>query len=394
MEEVSLTRGQLQFEYARRYFEEFTASRPHIARALHEVETPALLIDLDGVRERVREIRQDFEGIELYYAVKANDSREVLEVVQEEGAGFEVASTAELEAVLSTGAEPERIISSNPVKPPDFIRRAWEAGVRTFAVDSFEEVVKISELAPRSKVYVRLTVPNEGSDWPLSRKFGVDPQTAMEILVFARERGLVPSGITFHVGSQCNNLRNWFIAIKRSYQLWEMAGSRGIRLTTLNMGGGIPVPYIRPSLRPGDIAYYVKGLLTKYFPASPSEVQIEPGRAVVGDQGILVAKVIGKAKRGEENWLYVDTGVFNGLAEALGGIRYPLFVEREGELKEWVIGGVSCDSMDVIAKSIFLPEPEIGDRIYFLSAGAYTAVYASRFNGFPEPKVIGLRSQT
>jgi len=394
MEEVSLSRGQVQFDYAKRYFERFLSSRPHIAEALEKVDTPALLIDLDGIRKRIRDLKKFFEGIEIYYAVKANDTAPVLEVCREEGIGFEVASSRELEEVLKTGAKPEKIISSNPVKPPDFIRYAWERGVRTFAVDSFEEVRKVSDIAPRSRVYVRLAVPNEGSDWPLSRKFGVDPDTALEILTFARERGLVPAGVTFHVGSQCNNLRNWFIAIKRSFQLWEGAKSRGIKLTTLNMGGGIPVPYIRPSLLPEDIAYYVRGLLAKYFPAHPSEVQIEPGRGVVGDQGILVAEVIGKAKRGGENWLYVNTGVFNGLAEALGGIRYPLYVEGEGELKEWVIGGVSCDSMDVIAKSIFLPEPEVGQRIYFLSAGAYTTVYASSFNGFDPPGVIALRSQT
>ena len=156
------------------------------------------------------------------------------------------------------------------------------------------------------------------------------------------------------------------------------------------MGGGIPVRYVQESLKIEDIAYYVKGLLRKYFPTPPYELQMEPGRGIVGDQGILVARVIGKAKRGEENWLYVDTGVFNGLAEALGGIRYPVYVEREGELKEWVIGGVSCDSMDVIAKRVYLPEPEVGDRIFFLSAGAYTTVYASEFNGFPGPRVISL----
>ncbi|MCS7284977.1 MAG: type III PLP-dependent enzyme, partial [Hydrogenobacter thermophilus] len=120
------------------------------------------------------------------------------------------------------------------------------------------------------------------------------------------------------------------------------------------------------------------------------DLQIEPGRGIVGDQGIMITRIIGKAKRNDENWLYVDTGVFNGLAEALGGIRYPFYIDREGELKEWTIGGVSCDSMDVIAKMVALPEPEVGDHLYILSAGAYTTVYASNFNGFPMPKVLCL----
>lgn len=102
----------------------------------------------------------------------------------------------------------------------------------------------------------------------------------------------------------------------------------------------------------------------------------------------MITRVIGKATRGEENWIYIDTGVFNGLAEALGGIRYPFYIEREGKLKEWTIGGISCDSMDVVAKNVFLPEPQIGDFLYILSTGAYTTVYASNFNGFPRPEVV------
>ncbi len=246
---------------------------------------------------------------------------------------------------------------------------------------------KIARITQRAGVYVRLTVPNEGSEWPLSRKFGVNEETALKILEYARDKGLIPIGVTFHVGSQCNNLRNWFIAVKSSSNLWNKALSKGIKLLVLNMGGGIPVRYTGEVLRIEDIAYYVRGLLRKYFTSLPYELQIEPGRSLVGDQGILVTRVIGKAQRGRENWLYLDTGVFNGLAEVLGGIRYPVFAEGKGELKEWILAGVSCDSLDVIAKSVYLPEPEVGDRIFLLSAGAYTSVYASEFNGFPKLKV-------
>ena len=390
MKGTSVRAGEVQFNYAKRYFEEFISSRSKFRERIREVETPSLLIDLDGVKGRYVQIRYHLPEVNVYYAVKANDHVDVLKALAEVGSGFEVASIRELEKVLSLGVPSERIISSNPVKPEEFIDFAYQKGVNRFAVDSYAEADKIARVAPRARVYVRIVVPNEGSEWPLSRKFGVDEETALSILEYAREKGLVPVGITFHVGSQCNNLRNWFIAIRNSSRLWEMARRKGLRLQVLNMGGGIPVRYMQESLKIEDIAYYVRGLLRKYFPTPPYELQVEPGRGIVGDQGLLVAKVIGKAKRGDENWLYVDTGVFNGLAEALGGIRYPVYVEREGDLKEWVVGGVSCDSMDVIAKRIYLPEPEVGDRIYFLSTGAYTTVYASEFNGFPKPRIIAL----
>lgn len=381
---------KIQFDYSRRYFNEFISDRPHLKDYLKPDETPTLLIDLKGVKSRYIEIKYHLPFVKIYYAVKANDHISIISSLAELGSGFEIASTEELKKVLSFGVSPDRIISSNPIKPMDFIEFAYRHGVDRFAVDSFVEVDKISKVAKRSRVYVRIVVPNEGSEWPLSKKFGLDIDTALEVLEYAKDKGLIPYGITFHVGSQCNNYRNWFIAIKLASELWEKARRKGINLQVLNMGGGLPVRYMYEALRVEDIAYYVKGLLQKYFPKLPHEVQMEPGRGVVGDQGIMITRVIGKAKRGEEHWLYIDTGVFNGLAEALGGIRYPFYVEREGPLKEWTIGGVSCDSMDVVAKSVALPEPEVGDYVYILSAGAYTNVYASNFNGFPAPKIVAV----
>jgi len=385
----AITLGEIQFNLAKKYFRDFiNERRGRIEKLLKPEKTPVLLMDIEGVKKKYLKVKYNFAEFNVYYAVKANDDDRVIKALVEVGSGFEVASSEELNKVLNLGGKVEKIISSNPVKPPEFIDYAYSVGVRTFAVDSFTEVEKIKKIAPRSKVYVRIAVPNEGSDWPLSRKFGVDTDTALEILEYANNSGLIPYGITFHVGSQCNNLRNWFIAVKLSAELWEKAGAKGLKLQMLNMGGGLPVRYNYEALSIEDIAYYVKGLMRKYFPVQPYELQIEPGRGIVGDQGLMITRVIGKATRGGENWIYIDTGVFNGLAEALGGIRYPFYIEREGKLKEWTIGGISCDSMDVIAKNVFLPEPKIGDFLYILSTGAYTTVYASNFNGFPKPEVV------
>ncbi|MCS7196795.1 MAG: type III PLP-dependent enzyme [Aquificaceae bacterium] len=380
----------LQYEFARRYFQEFLSSREHLTLHLKPSRTPVLLLDLQGIKSRYLEIKYHFPQFRVYYAVKANDHVEVLKLLADLGSGFEVASSEELRRVMSLGVKPERVISSNPIKPLEFIDYAYGQGVNRFVVDSFTEVDKLSRVAPRSRVYVRLVVPNEGSDWPLSKKFGVDVDTALEVLLYAQDKGLVPYGLTFHVGSQCNNFRNWLIGIKKASELWQKAKLKGLRLQMLNIGGGLPVKYTYEALRIEDIAYYVRGLLQKFMPSLPHELQIEPGRGVVGDQGLMVCRVIGKAKRGEENWLYIDTGVFNGLAEALGGIRYPFYVEREGELREWTVGGVSCDSMDVVARKVALPEPEVGDYLYILSSGAYTTVYAAEFNGFSKPEVRAL----
>jgi len=116
------------------------------------------------------------------------------------------------------------------------------------------------------------------------------------------------------------------------------------------------------------------------------EVFAEPGRAVVGEAGILVCSVVAKAKRDGEDWLYLDAGVFTGLMESIGGIQYVFTTHKNGRRRKWVVAGPTCDSMDVISKDTELPDLEVGDRVYISSAGAYTTAYASRFNGFSIPK--------
>lgn len=382
----------VQYKFAKQYFDSIVLRKPFILDVLKSVKTPTLVINLDRIKERFIELQETLKEAKIYYAVKANDHQEILALLNDLGSGYEVASSWELEKVLRLGVDGSRIISSNPVKPLDFIDYAYKSGIKAFSIDSYKEIDKLKKIAPRSRVYVRLIVPNEGSDWPLANKFGVDVDTALDILEYAKYQGLVPYGITFHVGSQCNNLRNWFIGIKKAWELWEKAIYKDIKLTMLNLGGGIPVNYQYESLSIRDIGSYIEALLQKYFLIKPMEIQIEPGRGLVGDAGVLVSSVIGKTTKyinGEESyWIYLDTGVFNGLAEVLGGISYPMYAEQKGEIKPYTIAGVSCDSMDIISNFTYLPDVDVGDRIYIMATGAYTTVYAANFNGFGIPETV------
>lgn len=382
----------VQYKFAKQYFDSIVLRKPFILDVLKSVKTPTLVINLDRIKERFIELQETLKEAKIYYAVKANDHQEILALLNDLGSGYEVASSWELEKVLRLGVDGSRIISSNPVKPLDFIDYAYKSGIKAFSIDSYKEIDKLKKIAPRSRVYVRLIVPNEGSDWPLTNKFGVDVDTALDILEYAKYQGLVPYGITFHVGSQCNNLRNWFIGIKKAWELWEKAIYKDIKLTMLNLGGGIPVNYQYESLSIRDIGSYIEALLQKYFLIKPMEIQIEPGRGLVGDAGVLVSSVIGKTTKyinGEESyWIYLDTGVFNGLTEVLGGISYPMYAEQKGEIKPYTIAGVSCDSMDIISNFTYLPDVDVGDRIYIMATGAYTTVYAANFNGFGIPETV------
>jgi ornithine decarboxylase len=354
------------------------------------VNTPFLLVDREKVREKISLIGRHIRNSKVFYAVKANPDIGILRLLNDFKLRFEIASEGELEMLASVGVEPSRIISSNPVKSFKFLKAAASYGVRRFAFDSKEEIGKLAGIIPHCDVYVRLSVPNEGSEWPLSKKFGVELGEALFLLSVARDKGLNPVGVTFHVGSQCTNLYNWNIALDKAKILWTAAEEKGMHLSLLNIGGGYPINYTKNVIGIETIEKNVNNLIYERFPES-TEVHIEPGRAVVGDAGIFVTSVIGKARREDTDWLYIDVGVFNGLMESVGGIKYSYITEslvQTGLAKQWTIAGPSCDSFDVIDKNVALPEPEVGSLILILSSGAYTVSYASEFNGFSIPKTI------
>jgi ornithine decarboxylase len=355
--------------------------------AMSDEQPPYLLMDREMIKEKVSVIGSKIRNSRVFYAVKANPDIEVCRILAELGLGFEIASEGELRILSQLGVTSDRIITSNPMKTFRFLEEAVDYGIKYFAYDSRAEVDKMSRYAPGSNVYVRLTVPNEGSEWPLSKKFGVEIEEAATLLTYARDKGLNPVGITFHVGSQCNNPYNWQHAVDKAKELWDMAEAEGIKLRMLDIGGGYPIRYTKNVVDIPTIETKVDKVLRKNFSGNV-EIFIEPGRAVVGDAGVFVGTVIGKARRGDENWLYIDVGVFNGLMESIGGIKYNYIVGSRGEQKTWTVSGPSCDSFDVIDKEAELAEPEVGNRILIPSAGAYTISYASEFNGFSIPKTI------
>jgi ornithine decarboxylase len=350
-------------------------------------EPPYLLIDTAKVKQKVRSIGKQVKNSKVFYAVKANPDVEVIRLADKLGLGFEIASEGELRILSSIGVGPERIITSNPVKSFRFLKMAAEYGVSYFAYDSKDEVLKLCDYVPGASVYVRLSVPNEGSEWPLSKKFAVELDEAEELLLFAKKKGLNPVGVTFHVGSQCTNVYSWNSALDKAKDLWDRAEKSGVHLSVLNIGGGYPIKYTKNVVDIPTIEKNINTLIYERFPRG-TKIFIEPGRAVVGDAGIFVSRVIGKARRGDEDWLYIDVGVFNGLMESVGGIKYSYIVEGSRQSRQWTLAGPSCDSFDVIDKDIILPEPEIGNLVLILSSGAYTISYASEFNGFSIPKTI------
>jgi ornithine decarboxylase len=332
-----------------------------------------------------RGVKRSFgRPVEIFYSVKANNAPAILKTIADLGGAFDVASWSEVRASLAAGASPDRIAFSNTIKIPEEIAAAYKVGVRLFGFDSRAEIAKLAKLAPGSDLYVRLIVSNQGSVWPLNGKFGVHVYDAVKLLVAAKDAGLNPVGVTFHVGSQCVNPENWTKALAASAAVFRMSAENGVPLTLLNMGGGLPA--MESMTHPPSIAKIGttvrKGL--REFPESV-RLMIEPGRHLVSTAGMLVATVIGEAEREGEHWIYLDTGIYNGLMEIHEKFPYEVRTDNPRRPKRsYVMAGPTCDSIDIIFHKIELPELNVGDRVYFMNAGAYTTAY-DRYNGFEFP---------
>lgn len=265
-----------------------------------------------------------------------------------------------------------------------------------YATDAESDLRNIAEQAPGSKVYVRILA--EGShtaDWPLSRKFGCQIDMAVELLVLARDLGLEPYGLSFHVGSQQRDIGAWDAAIGKVKIIFDrLQEENDIKLKMVNMGGGFPANYLS---RTNDLETYaseIKHFLHEDFGDELPEIIIEPGRSLVANAGVLVSEVVlvsRKSSTSLHRWVYTDVGKFSGLIETLfESIRYPIYTERQGEMEESVIAGPTCDSADIMYEDNKYPLPmelDIGDRLYWFSTGAYTTSYsATEFNGFPPLK--------
>ncbi|MCK6450966.1 MAG: type III PLP-dependent enzyme [Alphaproteobacteria bacterium] len=366
-----------------------------IARFLdeHRPATPCLVFDLDTVEQKYREMAKAMPEARIYYAVKANPAPEVLKLLARLGSAFDVASLAEVDLCLAAGVDARDLSYGNTIKKERDVAAAFARGVSLFAFDSQEELEKIARAAPGARVFCRLLAGSEGAEWPLSRKFGCDYAMALSLMLKAPALGVVPFGLSFHVGSQQCDPKRWDEAVAESARLFRELEAAGIELGMLNLGGGFPARYRK---RVPPVARYVEEIraaLRRHFGnRAPEQLILEPGRGLVGEAGVIHSEVVliaRKSARDDKRWVYLDIGRFGGLAETMDEmIQYPVVAPREGgPTGKVVLSGPTCDSVDVLYEKADYRLPldlKTGDRLTFLSAGAYTTTYASvGFNGFP-----------
>jgi ornithine decarboxylase len=374
------------------------ASRLESFCATAEFDKPTLVIDPDRVETQYHALKAGLGHAHIHYAVKANPHTAILSRLVALGSRFDCASRGEIEMCLAHGARPEHISYGNTIKRVADIAWAHKAGITLFSVDAEEEIEKVAEHAPGAQVYVRLIVEVSQADWPLTRKFGCDADTALRLLDHAKAHGLTPVGFSFHVGSQTRRAEMWAPSLDRLAETWHAAKAAGHDLTLLNIGGGFPAFYGEAIDAPTDYAAKVMALVTARFGDVPY-VMAEPGRGLVAEAGMIVTEAVlvsRKSDRDMHRWVYLSIGRFSGLAETEGeAIRYQFVTPRDGDATgPCILAGPSCDSADVLyeKRPVQLPLTlRAGDRVLIRNTGAYTSTYSSVcFNGFPPLDVVAI----
>lgn len=364
--------------------------------AMHE--SPCIVIKLGIIKRKYIEFKNYFPFAKIYYAVKANPANEIISLLRDLGSCFDIASVYELDKLLALGIPPDNISYGNTIKKAENIKYAYEKGVRLFVTDSEYDLRNLAQYAPGSRFFCRiLTEGGETSDWPLSRKFGCHLDMGVDLIILGKKLGLKPYGISFHVGSQQRDIGTWDSAIAKAKYIFNYLAEQDIKLKMINMGGGFPAKYISRTNSMKTYSSEITRYLMEDFGDELPEIIFEPGRSLVAEAGIISTEVIlvsAKTNNGLEKWVYLDAGRFNGLAETQDeSIKYPIYCKRENETefsKNFIIAGPTCDSQDIMYENFRNPLPsdiKPGDKLYWLTTGAYTSSYASvEFNGFPPIK--------
>ncbi|MDB5495714.1 MAG: ornithine decarboxylase [Phenylobacterium sp.] len=340
----------------------------------------------------------NFKG-DVFYAVKANPSPWVIETLAANGVtSFDVASIPEVELVAAH-APGARVAFMHPVKSRAAIRTAYfDHGVRTFALDTHEELAKILEATGNADdlaLIVRLAVSAHGAAYSLSGKFGAETHEAPALLLATRRATQDRMGVSFHVGSQCMRPTAFQAAMAQASRAIVRAG---VMVDVVDVGGGFPSVY--PGMIPPAMADYVDSIqrgFAEMMVHEDTELWCEPGRALVAEASSILTKV--ELKKGDA--LYLNDGSYGSLFDA-AHTKWPFPVklyrndageasEVEGPLKPFRFYGPTCDSLDHMPGPFWLPEDvREGDYVEIGMLGAYGVAMNTRFNGFGDAETVAV----
>ncbi|HUS25336.1 MAG TPA: diaminopimelate decarboxylase [Candidatus Binatia bacterium] len=326
------------------------------------------------------------------YAVKANPSLAVLQVLARLGSGFDIVSGGELVRVLKAGGDPRKVVFSGVGKSVAELKQALVMGICCFNVESEPELLRLNELAvalkKRAPVALRVNPDVDAQTHPYistglkQNKFGVDVATAERLYLQARALpGIELAGIACHIGSQLQSLAPYLDALDRVLALVDRLRKQGIELKHVDVGGGLGVRYRdEQPPAPADLAAAVQ----KTLAGRGLKILMEPGRAIAGNAGILVTRVEYLKVTPERSFAVVDAAMNDLLRPALYEAWHQVVPVKAGTApaRTWDVVGPVCESGDWLARERHLPLAQ-GDLVAIRTAGAYGFAMSSNYNSRP-----------
>jgi len=364
--------------------------------------TPAYVYSRSKILERFRAYEEAFGNAphRVCYAVKANGNLAILKLLAEAGAGFDIVSGGELFRVLKAGADPAGVIFSGVGKTALELDYALEHGIRSFNSESEPELALIDSLAARrgtkARVALRVNPDVDASTHPYistglrKHKFGVDIGEAEAIYKSARSlHNLILEGVSCHIGSQILDIAPMIEVFDKMVALVERLRGEGLPIRSLDLGGGLGVPY-KPGENAPDIRDYINAMCER-VKGHNLEILIEPGRSIVAEAGVLLTRVLYRKMNGDRQFVIVDAGMNDLIRPALYHSHHeiiPLRQNQAGTITADVVGPV-CESGDFLARGREIANVMPGDILAVCTAGAYGFVASSNYNARPRaPEIL------
>jgi ornithine decarboxylase len=373
--------------------------RRTLKKLAEEHGTPLFVVDHDELRRNYATFKKYLPRVQAYYAVKANPDPAIVKTLFDAGASFDVASMPEFHIVheyIKDMPDKERqawiwdkIIYANPIKANETLQEL-NPYKPLVTYDNHEEIRKIKKYAPQAGLALRLKVPNTGAMVELSSKFGAAPGEAVDLILAADKVGLTVEGISFHVGSQTTNFKNYVAAINLASNIFKEAKDRGYtRMNLLDIGGGFPAPYDKTVKPFRELAGIINRELNRLFPKN-IQILAEPGRFLCATAATAISKIIGKAIRDGKLCYYINDGVYHTFSGVIfDHCHYHMKSFKRGPTQICSVFGPTCDALDVVSMAEELPgDLQLGDLLYSEQIGAYSHASSTYFNGFPPAKVI------
>lgn len=368
--------------------------------------TPFYLYDIDAMRSRARKLKSAYPGLEVHYAMKANGSLRVLRTFREEGTGVDTVSGGEIRLAFRAGFQAHDVIFSGVGKTRQELELAIGLGIKQINVESPQELVRIVALAKasgrRPKIAFRVNPDVDAKTHPYittgfrENKFGMGESFFPELREILRCAGDAVElvGLTLHIGSQLQDLRPLEDAIGITLQAYRAFQADGFKMQTLDVGGGLGIPYKEDHTIPSRDLALLDGygaLLARALKGFNGRVLCEPGRILVGSSGTLVSEVQYVKETPFRNFLIVNTGMHHLMRPALYQAHHrvlPLAENNERQIQRYDVVGPICESSDVIGKDRELREVRQGEFLAIADAGAYGFSMANNYNEHALPEEL------